>query len=74
LLFLLPIRGWSLYSLGIIYSLPQSLVALLIMFPKMNRGRLGLQLGYSTPILIIVFGFAWGLATAFWWRRARMSA
>jgi hypothetical protein len=74
LLFLLPIRGWSLYSLGIIYSLPQSLVALLIMFPKMNRGLLGLQLGYSTPILIIVFGFAWGLATAFWWRRARMSA
>ena len=74
LLFLLPIRGWSLYSLGIIYSLPQSLISLVFMFPKMNRGLLGLQLGYSTPVLVIFFGFVWGLATAFWWRHARMSA
>ena len=74
LLFLLPIRGWSVYSLGILYSLPQALISLLVMFPKMNRGLLGLQLGYSTPVLVVLFGFVWGLATAFWWQHARESA
>ncbi len=74
MLFLLPIRGWSVYSLGIMYSLPQSLISLLVMFPKMNRGLLGLQLGYSTPVLVVLFGFVWGVATAFWWKHARESA
>jgi len=74
LLFLLPIRGWSVYSLGILYSLPQSLISLVVMFPQMNRGLLGLQLGYSTPVLVVLFGFVWGLATAFWWQHARESA
>ena len=71
LLFLLPIRGWSAYSLGILYSLPQTLIALLVMFPKMGRGLWGWQLGYSTPFLILCFGFVWGLATAYWWKHAR---
>lgn len=73
-LFLLPIRGWSIYSLGIFYSLPQSLISLLVMFPKMNRGLLGWQLGYSTPVLVIFFGFIWGLTTAFWWKQSKNSA
>lgn len=73
LLFLLPVRGWSIYSLGILYSLPQSIISLLVMFPKMGRGLLGLQLGYSTPILVIFFGCIWGLATSFWWKVARVS-
>ncbi len=68
-LFLLPIRGRSVYSLGLLYSLPQSLISLLVMFPKMNRGLLGLQLGFTTPVLALVFGFVWGLATAFWWKQ-----
>lgn len=71
LLFLLPSRGWSLYSLGVIYSLPQSLISLLVLFPKMNRGLLGLQLGYVTPILVLFFGFVWGWTTAFWWQQVK---
>jgi hypothetical protein len=74
MLFLLPIRGWSLYSLGIFYSLPQSIISLLVMFPQMGRGLMGLQLGYSTPVLAIFFGFVWGLGTAFWWKISRKSA
>lgn len=74
LLFLLPIRGWSIYTLGIFYSLPQSLISLLVMFPKMNRGLLGWQLGYSTPVLVLFFGFIWGLTSAFWWKQSRNSA
>lgn len=74
MLFLLPIRGWSIYSLGILYSLPQSLISLLVMFPGMNLGLFGLQLGYATPVLVIIFGFVWGTATAFWLKLARESA
>ncbi len=72
-LFLLPLRGWSAYSIGVLYSLPQSLISLLVMFPKMNRGLWGLQLGPATPALVLIFGFVWGLVTAFWWQRARES-
>ena len=74
LLFLLPIRGWSVYSLGILYSLPQSLISLVFMFPQMNRGLLGLQLGMLTPVLVLFFGFVWGLASAYWWKYAKESA
>ncbi|MBM4274729.1 MAG: hypothetical protein FJ134_09775 [Deltaproteobacteria bacterium] len=71
LLFLLPVRGWSYYSLGVIYSLGQTLVALLVMFPSMGKGFLALGLGAATPALITFFGFIWGLATAFWLKAAR---
>lgn len=73
LLFLLPVRGLSLYSLALIYSLPQTLVALVVMFPKMNRGMWGLALGPTTPALILFFGAIWGLATAFWLKTAQKS-
>jgi hypothetical protein len=71
LLFLLPIRGWSYYSLGIIYSLGQTIVALTIMFPGMGKGFLALGLGPITPVLITFFGFVWGVATAFWLKASR---
>ena len=72
-LFLLPLRHLSYISLGIIYSLPQTLIALLVMMPQMNRGLLGLRLGYTTPILILFFGFVWGIATALWLKWSRES-
>lgn len=70
-LFLLPIRGWSYYSLGVFYSVGQTLVALLVLFPKMQRGLLGLKLGYLTPVLILFFGIVWGMATGIWLKWAK---
>jgi hypothetical protein len=70
LLFLLPLGG-SYYLRGAIYSLGQTLVQLLVIFPKMNRGLLGLELGPMTPVLVIFFGIIWGLATGFWLKYAR---
>ena len=61
LLFLLPLRGLSYVSLGIIYSLPQTLISLLVMMPQMHRGLLGLRLGYATPFLVLFFGLVWEL-------------
>jgi hypothetical protein len=69
-LFFLPLRG-SYYGRGALYSLGQTLIQLVIIFPKMGKGMLGLELGYMTPILIIFFGVIWGLATAFWLKFSR---
>jgi hypothetical protein len=70
-LFLLPLRKLSYYSRGVCYSLPQTLIALFVMFPQMNRGMLGLKLGYSTPLLILFFGVVWGITTALWLKLAK---
>ena len=72
-LFLLPPRGRSYVSLGVIYSLPQTLIALLFLMPKMGKGVLGLQMGPMTPVLILIFGFVWGLVTALWLKGSRES-
>jgi hypothetical protein len=64
-LFLLPLNG-SLYGRGALYSLGQTLVQLLLIFPGMGRGLLGLKLGYLAPVLVTCFGVIWGLVAAFW--------
>jgi hypothetical protein len=70
LLFLLPVRG-SYYLRGVIYSLGQTLIQLVIIFPNMGKGLLGLELGYMAPVLVTCFGVVWGLATAFWLKYSR---
>jgi hypothetical protein len=72
-LFLLPLKKLAYVSLGIIYSLPQTLIALVILMPKMGKGPLGLQMGFMTPVLILFFGFVWGIATALWLKWSRES-
>jgi hypothetical protein len=63
-LFFLPL-GRSDYARGVLYSLPQTLIQLIVIFPKMGHGMLGLNLGYMAPVLVTCFGVIWGLATAF---------
>jgi hypothetical protein len=69
-LFFLPLRG-SYYVRGAFYSLPQTLIQLAIIFPKMGKGMWGLQLGYMAPVLVTGFGVIWGLATTFWLKFSR---
>jgi len=74
LLFLLPLRRLSYPALGVLYSLPQSLVMLLIVMPKMGlAGPWGLGWGRITPVLILFFGAIWGLSTGLWLKVARES-
>jgi hypothetical protein len=73
LLFFLPSRGLSPYTLGLLYSLPQTLMALFIRFPKMNKGMLGLELGALTPLFILFYGAIWGIATALWLKWSQKS-
>jgi hypothetical protein len=70
LLFFLPLKG-SYYLRGALYSLAQTLVQLLVIFPKMGKGVWGLELGYMAPVLVTFFGVIWGLATAFWLQFSR---
>jgi hypothetical protein len=72
-LFFLPLRG-SYYVRGALYSLAQTLIQLVLIFPKMGKGMLGLELGYMTPVLVTGFGVIWGLATAFWLRFSRQGS
>lgn len=72
-LFFLPIR-WSYYVRGAFYSLAQTLVQLVVIFPKMGKGMLGLELGYMAPVLVTFFGVIWGLATAFWLKFSRQGS
>ena len=69
-LFFLPLR-WSYYTRGALYSLAQTLIQPVIIFPKMGKGMLGLELGYMAPVLVTFFGVIWGLATAFWLKFSR---
>ena len=73
LLFLLPLKG-SYFLRGALYSLGQTLVQLVIIFPNMGKGMLGLELGYMAPVLVACFGVIWGLAAAFWLKFAREGA
>jgi hypothetical protein len=73
ILFLLPLRG-SYYARGALYSLAQTLIQLMIIFPNMGKGMWGLELGYMTPALVTFFGVIWGLATAFWLKYSRVGS
>ena len=72
LVFLAP--AWSYYARGALYSLAQTLIQLVIIFPKMGKGMWGLELGYMTPVLVTFFGVIWGLATAFWLKFSRQGS
>lgn len=73
-LFLLPLRRLSYPALGVFYSLPQSLVMLLVIFPRMpGAGLLGLKLGFITPVLTLFFGAVWGVAAGLWLKVSRES-
>ena len=72
-LFFLPVKGWSYYSKGVLYSLGMSAVQLLFIFPKMHAGLLGFKLGYLTPVLVVFFGIIWWVSTAFWLKLVRES-
>ena len=66
-LFLLPLTGLSYPLRGLLYSLGPVFVQLLVVFPfKVQKGFLGLQLGYLTPAFVLFYNLVWGL-TAAWW-------
>ena len=71
LLFLLPVRRLSPVAQGLLLSIGPTLVQLFVVFPyRTPAGTAGLGLGSLTPVLVVLFNAIWGLAAAWWVRRA----
>jgi hypothetical protein len=52
---------------GILFSLPPTLVQLLVVFPyALGKGFMGLQLGTLTPLFVVLFNAIWGIVAAYW--------
>lgn len=70
-LFFLPVVNERILLKGILLSINPTLVQLFIVFPvQTGKGMLGLDLGILTPVFVIVFNMAWGMAAALWIRWA----
>lgn len=68
LLFLLPLlRGRTLLR-GMLFSLAPSAFVLLVAFPGMGKGLLGLGFGTLTPLLVVALNLLWGVVGATWYR------
>ncbi len=70
LLLLLPLLPRRTAARGILASLAPSAMVLLVVFPDMGKGPLGIGFGALTPVLVILLNFIWGLVAAFWYRYA----
>ena len=65
ILFFLPLSQSNLFFKGTILSLLPSAFQLFVVFPLLtNRGIGGLELGLLTPLVILIFNWLWGVATA----------
>ena len=66
-LFLLPLTRLSYPWRGLLYSLGPTLGTLLVVLPyQAQKGFLGLQLGYLTPVFVLFFNAVWGVAAGWW--------
>ncbi|MCX5890264.1 MAG: hypothetical protein NTY36_12515 [Deltaproteobacteria bacterium] len=65
-LFLLPM-GLSYPLRGLLYSLGPSCVTLFVLLPyQAQKGVLGWQLGYLTPVLVLFYNGVWGVVAGWW--------
>lgn len=68
LLFLLPLLRGREVLRGVLFSLAPSAYVLLVVFPAMGKGTLGLGFGTLTPALVVALNLLWGIVGALWYR------
>ncbi len=67
LFFVLPILSNSVVKRGLLLGLLPAFFQLLVVFPiLLHKTILGLDLGYTTPVFVIVLNLIWGLVAAGW--------
>ncbi|MGC8552420.1 MAG: hypothetical protein ACP5O7_06080 [Phycisphaerae bacterium] len=67
LLFALPLLRQSPFKRGLLLGLAPTAFALFVVLPFfVHKHMLGLALGYTTPLFVLVFNLIWGVATALW--------
>jgi hypothetical protein len=69
LLFLAPLLKDAWVLRGLLFGLLPSLVQLVVVFPSMKAGMLGLNLGTMTPVMVIVCNSIWGIVASFWFNK-----
>jgi hypothetical protein len=70
-LFLVPLGRLSFPARGLFISLAPTLVQLFLVFPRAQKGVLGLELGYLTPAMVVFYNAIWGLGAGLWLKWAR---
>jgi hypothetical protein len=70
-LFLVPLGRRSFPARGLFFSLAPTLVQLFLVFPRAQKGALGLELGYLTPAMVVFYNAVWGLGAGLWLKWAR---
>lgn len=56
---------------GLLVSIAPTLAQLFVFFPSTGKGLLGLQLGVTVPLFVILFSAIWGIVAAAWVAAAR---
>ena len=51
---------------GLVFSLGPTVVQLFVVFPKADKGIMGLDLGNLTPLFVLVFNAVWGIVAGLW--------
>lgn len=68
LLLILPLWVNRTALRGCIFSLLPSAMMLLLVFPSMGKGILGLGFGDLTPLVVIGLNFIYGMVAAYWYK------
>ncbi|MDA8164548.1 MAG: hypothetical protein M0017_05915 [Desulfobacteraceae bacterium] len=71
LLLLLPIMKNRPIGRGVLFSIVPTTFVLLVVFPGMGKGYLGLGFGLLTPLLVLLLNFLWGIVASLWLQGSR---
>ena len=64
LAFLLPFWSRSYFKKGLAIAAAQTIVMLVVVFPKMGYGFYGVMLGPTAPLFVLAFTALWGVSAA----------
>ena len=67
LLLLIPVWKDRTILRGMAASIFPSTMVLLVVFPSMNKGVLGLEFGIAMPMVVITLNFIYGIFSAYWY-------
>ena len=68
MLLILPFSRQKTALRGILMSLVPTTMMLVMVFPEMGMGLLGLKAGLLTPLLVLLLNFVYGTVASFWYK------
>ncbi|MBA3003903.1 MAG: hypothetical protein FP813_08640 [Desulfurivibrio sp.] len=68
MLLIIPFLRQKTAMRGILMSLVPTTMMLVMVFPEMGMGLLGLKAGLLTPLLVLLLNFIYGMAASFWYK------